>query len=69
MHDIGCIKDVLKYASGIAQILFFLTVLGPKSMFAERDKQYPRKSGQTGLDTAVTNITKPVTKINFGPST
>ena len=38
-------------------------------MFAERDKYYPSRSGQTSLVTAVTNITKPVTKINFGPST
>ena len=37
-------------------------------MFAERDKHYPRKSGQTSLATAVANITKPFTKINFGPS-
>ena len=37
-------------------------------MFAERDKHYSRRSGQTSLATAVTNITKPVTKINFGPS-
>ena len=37
-------------------------------MFAERDKHYPSRSGQTSLATAVTNITKPVTKINFGPS-
>ena len=38
-------------------------------MFAERDKHYPSRSGKTSLVTAVTNITKPVTKINFGPST
>ena len=38
-------------------------------MFAERDKLYPSKSGQTSLATVVTNFTKPVTKINFGPST
>ena len=38
-------------------------------MFAERDKHYPSRSGQTTLATAVANITKPVTKINFGPST
>ena len=38
-------------------------------MFAERDKHYPRRSGQTSLATAETNITKPVTKINSGPST
>ena len=38
-------------------------------MFAESDKFYPSRSGQTSLDTAVTNFTKPVTKINFGPST
>ena len=44
-------------------------VLGPKLMFAKRDNHYPRMSGQTSLATAVTNITKPITKINFGPST
>ena len=38
-------------------------------MFAERDKHYPSSSGQTSLATAATNITKPVTKNNFGPST
>ena len=37
-------------------------------MFAERDKHYPSRSGQTSLAIAVTNITKPVTKINLGPS-
>ena len=37
-------------------------------MFAERDKHYPSKSRHTSLATAVTNITKPVTKNNFGPS-
>ena len=36
-------------------------------MFAERDKHYPSRSGQTSLTTAVTNITKPVTENNFGP--
>ena len=38
-------------------------------MFAERDKHYPSRPGQTSLATAVANITKPVTKNNFGPST
>ena len=37
-------------------------------MFAERDKHYPSRSGQTSLATAVANITKPDTKNNFGPS-
>ena len=36
-------------------------------MFAERDKHYPSRSGQTSLAAAVTNITKPVTKNNSGP--
>ena len=36
-------------------------------MFAECDKHYPSRSGQTSLAAAVTNITKPVTNINFGP--
>ena len=44
-------------------------ILGPKLMFAERDKHYPSRFGQTSLDTAVTNITKPVAKISFGPNT
>ena len=42
--------------------------MGPKLMFAERDKHYPGRSGPTSLATAVTNITKSVTKINFWPS-
>ena len=46
----------------------WLYVLGPKMWFAERDKHYPSRSGQTSLATAVTNITEPVTKNNFGPS-
>ena len=37
-------------------------------MFAKRDKHYPSRSGQTSLATAVTNFTKPLTKINFWPS-
>ena len=45
-------------------------VLGPELMFAKRDnKHYPSRSRQTSLVTAVTNITKHVTKIDFGPST
>ena len=31
---------------------------GPEIMFAERDKHYPSRSGQTSLATVVTNITK-----------
>ena len=38
-------------------------------MFAKREKHYPGRSGQTSLATAVTNITKPVKKINSGPNT
>ena len=34
-------------------------------MHAECDKHYPSRPGQTSLVTAVTNINKPVTKINF----
>ena len=44
-------------------------LLGPELMFAERDKHYPRRSEQTSLASAVTNITKSVAKINSGPST
>ena len=44
-------------------------VLGPKLSFAKRDKHYPNRFGLTSLATAGTNITKPVTKNNFGPST
>ena len=44
-------------------------VLGPKLMFAKCDGHYPSRSGQTSLATAVTNFTKPVTKINFRPGT
>ena len=32
---------------------------------AKLDKRYPSRSWQTSLATVVTNITKPVTKINF----
>ena len=38
-------------------------------MFAELGKHYPSRSGQTILATAVANITKPVPKNYFGPST
>ena len=38
-------------------------------MFAKCDKHFPSRSGQTSLATAVTNFTKPVGKINSGPST
>ena len=39
-------------------------------MFAECDKHYPSRSGQTSLATSITNRnnTKPVTKNDFGPS-
>ena len=37
-------------------------------MFAKCDKHCPSRSGQIILATAVTKLTKPVTKINFGPS-
>ena len=37
-------------------------------MFAEYDKHYPSRFMQTSQATAVTNITKPVKKNNFGPS-
>ena len=43
-------------------------ILGPELMFAKHDKRYSSRSGQTSLAAAVTNITKPVTKINSGPS-
>ena len=44
------------------------TVLGPELIFPKRDKHYPSRSRQTSLATAVSNISKPVAKINFGPS-
>ena len=37
-------------------------------MFAKCDKHYHSRYGQTSLARAVTNFTKSVTKINFGPS-
>ena len=37
-------------------------------MFAKRDKHYLSRSWQTSLATALTNFTKPVTKINIRPS-
>ena len=40
-------------------------VLGPKLMFAKRDKQDPSRSGQTSLATAVANFTKPRTSHFF----
>ena len=36
-------------------------------MLAEGDEHYPSRSGQTSLVIAVTNITKPVTKIILDP--
>ena len=38
-------------------------------MFAKRDKQDPNRSGQTSVDTAEIDFTKPVIKIYFGHST
>ena len=38
-------------------------------MLAKRDKHYPSRSWHNSLATAVKNFTKPVIKINFGPST
>ena len=35
-------------------------------MFAERDKHYPSRSGQTSPATAVTDFTKSVANIKFG---
>ena len=45
-----------------------LILQGPKKWFPKCDKHYPSRSGQTSLATAVTNITTPVTKNNFGHS-
>ena len=39
---------------------------GPKKWFAERDKHYPSRSGQTSLATAGANFTKPRTSHFFG---
>ena len=49
------------------ELLGMRSVLSPKLMFAKRDKHYPSRSGQTSLATAVTNLNKNVTKIDFGP--
>ena len=49
--------------------LYFNDIQGPKKWFAKCDKHYPSRYGQTSLATAVTNLTKPVTKINFELST
>ena len=38
-------------------------------MFARHDKHYPINYGQNSLATAVTNFTKPVTKVYSGPNT
>ena len=43
-------------------------ILGPKYMFAKRDKHYPSRSGQTCLAAAVAKFTKPVTNNYLGPS-
>ena len=43
-------------------------LLGPKQMFARRNKHYPCRSRQTNLATAVAKFTKPVTKNYFRPS-
>ena len=37
-------------------------------MFAKRDEHYPSKSEETNLATEATYFSKPVTKVNFGPS-
>ena len=43
-----------------------LYLQGPKKWFAERDKHYPSRSGQTSLATAGANFTKPRTSHFFG---
>ena len=67
-----CIKDTvlaLQIAESFPSILQErVAVQGPKKWFAELDKHYPSRSGQTSLTAAETNITNPVTKNNFGPS-
>ena len=37
-------------------------------MFAKRDEHYPSRSEETNLATEATYFSKPVTKVNFGPS-
>ena len=49
--------------------LLCLVCVGIISTGMSRDKHYPSRSGQTSLATAVTILTKPVTKIYFGPGT
>ena len=44
-------------------------LVGPELTFAKCDNHYPSRSGQTSLATALTNFTKPVTRIYSGPST
>ena len=44
----------------------FFGIQGPKKWFAERDKHYPSRSGQTSLATAGANFTKPRTSHFFG---
>ena len=57
-HDpVDCTFYILEY------------ILGLESMFTKRDEHYPSRSGQTSVATAVTDNTKPVIKINSGPST
>ena len=51
------------------EILFAKNLLIAELMFAKRDKHYPSRSGPTSQAAAVTNFTKPVTKINSVPST
>ena len=63
-----CSFPSLKYWFDFSHRILLLYILGPKLIFAERDKHYPSRSGQTSLATAVPNFTKPVTKNNFGPS-
>ena len=61
-------KEATKLKTSWEMKRYVNLVLGPELMFAKRDKHYPSRSGQTSLATAVINFTKPVTKINSGPS-
>ena len=67
--EISQIRVHFKLSAKHVKEYTFTNILGPKLMFAECDKHYPSRSGQTSLATAVTNITKPVTNINFMPGT
>ena len=57
-------RKISTTSSKVCNLLY--TLQCPKKWFAERDKHYPSRSGQTSLATAGANFTKPRTSQFFG---